>query len=82
MSGNNFHYKTETTTPVKTTKNGYEIRTDIITQAREIAHFEFNQKLKVWEEGDKTSERPSIPGVQEVLAIANTLYDFVNQNRK
>ena len=61
----------------KSNKNGYEIRTDILVQARGIMEFEFTEKLKLWE-ATKEGVRPSIPSLTDVVAAANKLYEFVN----
>lgn len=63
----------------KTSKNGYEIRTDILAQAKDILHFEYNAKLEYWE-GNKTTARPAIPSLEDIITAAGVLYNFVNSN--
>lgn len=63
----------------KTSKNGYEIRTDILSLARTQLEFEYFQKMKTWEDGDESGVRPSIPSLTDIIAASNILYEFVNK---
>lgn len=76
---------------VKFTKNGYEIRTEILKAAQDLMAMEFNYKWQGWEmsqERDKEGRlvtkvgMPEFPGVDKVLETAQKMYDFVNQPKK
>jgi hypothetical protein len=85
---------TDFTTPklpeVKFSKNGYEIRTDILGMAKDMVQSEYSMKFHGWEmsaERDpKTNqiigkvEMPQFPGLDKVLETAQKMYDFVNQS--
>lgn len=72
---------------VKFTKNGYEIRTDILSMAKDLAMNEFNYKWNGWEmsaERDPKSgqivtkvDMPSFPGLDTILESAEKMYAFV-----
>ena len=68
-------------------KNAYEIRTQVLNMAQEMAHFEFGSKQMLWEvsaerdpEGRilETSNAPKVPTAKEVLKTAKEYYDFIN----
>lgn len=85
---------TEFATPklpeVKFSKNGYEIRTDILGMAKDLVQSEHSVKFQGWEmtatRDEKTNqivstvEMPSFPGLDKVLETAQKMYDFVNQS--
>lgn len=85
---------TDFTTPklpeVKFSKNGYEIRTDILGMAKDLVQSEHSVKFQGWEmtatRDEKTNqivstvEMPSFPGLDKVLETAQKMYDFVNQS--
>lgn len=89
----NSSYKTTTTQDfVKPTssKNGYEIRADMLVLAKDILQFEYTskmEKIKLLAERDPSNnqiiegniEWPATPTVQDILTTATKLYDFVNK---
>jgi len=77
---------------VKFNKNGYEIRTDILAMAKDLAMQDFHVKFNGWE---MTAERdsktgqivskvnmPEFPGLDKILETAEKMYSFVNQANK
>lgn len=68
------NYDNNRTEQTKASKNGYEIRSDILALAQQHVHFEYEQGLR--------KGITSVPSVSDVLKVANEYYDFVNQNRK
>ena len=77
---------------VKFNKNGYEIRTEILKEAKDIVAQEFTYKWQGWEmsaqRDDKTGQivttvgMPEFPGLDKVLETAEKMYAFVNQGAK
>jgi len=77
---------------VNASKNGYEIRTDILGMAKQLVTEEFRAKYMGWEvavERDPktgqaltTVSMPEFPGLDKVLDTAQKMYDFVNQSSK
>jgi hypothetical protein len=76
---------------VKFNKSGYEIRTEILSMAKEMLGQEFHYKYMGWEasvERDKDGkvvtkvEMPQFPGLDQVLETAEKMYNFVNGNVK
>ena len=72
---------------VQFTKNGYQIRTEILEMAKELVQNEFKAKMHGWEisaqrddKGNLVTEvsMPQFPGIEEVLKTAERLYSFVN----
>jgi hypothetical protein len=75
-------------------KNGYEIRTDILAMAKDLVAQDFHVKFQGWEmtamRDEKTGqivstvEMPQFPGLDKILETAQKMYDFVNAagNRK
>ena len=73
---------------VKFSKNGYEIRTDILGMAKDLVQSEHSIKFHGWEMSAKrdektnqivsTVEMPSFPGLDKVLETAEKMYAFVN----
>jgi hypothetical protein len=84
--------KTPNLPEIKFNKNGYEIRTDILSMAKELVQAEYSAKLAGWEISQKRDEEtgqtvtkvtmPEFPGLDRVLEVANKMYDFVNQPSK
>jgi hypothetical protein len=80
------------TPEVKFNKNGYEIRTEILKEAKDIVAQEFTYKWQGWEmsaaRDDKTGQivttvgMPEFPGLDKVLETAEKMYAFVNQGVK
>jgi hypothetical protein len=77
------------TPDVKFTKNGYEIRTDILAMAKDLVAQDFQVKFQGWEltatRDEKTGQivstvaMPQFPGLDKVLETAERMYGFVNQ---
>jgi hypothetical protein len=73
---------------VKFNKNGYEIRTEILSMAKDMVTNEFHAKWQGWEvtaeRDSKTGQivtkvdMPQFPGLEQVLDTAQKMYDFVN----
>lgn len=73
---------------VKFSKNGYEIRTDILAMAKDLVMNDFQVKFQGWEmtaaRDEKTGqivskvEMPEFPGLDKVLEAAEKMYTFVN----
>lgn len=71
-------------------KNGYEIRTQVLDMAKQLAEFEYSAKFQQVEMTAKRDpktgeiiqsvEFPAIPGADKVLEAAQKFYDFVNQS--
>jgi hypothetical protein len=74
---------------VKFNKNGYEIRTDILAMAKDLAMQDFQMKYSGWEITAKRDEKtgqiinkiemPTFPGLEQILENAEKMYAFVNQ---
>ena len=77
---------------VKFNKNGYEIRTDILSMAKDLVAQDFQVKFQGWEltatRDEKTGQivnkvdMPSFPGLDKVLETAEKMYAFVNAGVK
>ena len=73
-------------------KNGYEIRTDILAMAKDIVETEYRVKFNGWEMTAERDEKtgqviskvamPEFPGLEKVLETAEKMYNFVNQSAK
>jgi hypothetical protein len=73
---------------VKFSKNGYEIRSDILAMAKDLVQAEFQSKFYGWEISNKRDEKtgqfvtavgmPEYPGLDKVLETAEKMYNFVN----
>lgn len=72
---------------VKTSKNGYEIRTKVLGMAQDHVWQDFHAKWGKFEAtAQKTSdgeivhtvEMPEVPGSDTVLETANKFYEFIN----
>ncbi len=73
---------------VKFSKNGYEIRTDILAMAKDLVAQDFHVKWQGWELTAKRDEKtgqivnkvemPEFPGLDKVLETAEKMYSFVN----
>jgi hypothetical protein len=73
---------------VKFNKNGYEIRTEILKEAKDLVQAEYQVKFQGWEMSAKRDEKtgqlittvgmPEFPGLDKVLETAEKMYAFVN----
>jgi hypothetical protein len=76
---------------VNQSKNGYEIRSDILAMAKDLVQTEYSMKFAGWELSAEKDEKtgqlinrvsmPEFPGLDKVLETAQKMYDFVNQAR-
>jgi hypothetical protein len=76
----------------KTSKNGYEIRTEILSMAKDLAQQEYQVKFAGWEMSAKKDEKtgqlvstvnmPEFPGLDKILETAEKMYSFVGQSTK
>jgi len=73
---------------IKFNKNGYEIRTEILSMAKQLVGEEFHAKYMGWEVSQERDDKgklvtrvgmPEYPGLDKVLETAQKMYDFVNQ---
>ena len=77
---------------LRVSKNGYEIRTEILKQAQDLISQEFSYKFNGWEMSTTKDEKtgqlvskvnmPEFPGLDKVLETAEKMYNFVNQGAK
>lgn len=74
---------------VKFNKNGYELRTDILSMAKDLAMQDFHVKFQGWELTSERDEKgvittkvgmPDFPGLDKILENAEKMYGFVNQS--
>jgi hypothetical protein len=73
---------------VNQSKNGYELRTDILGMAKSLVQDDFQSKFQGWEmtatRDEKTGQivstvtMPQFPGLDKVLETAEKMYAFVN----
>ena len=86
MSENNFPKMPE----LRVSKNGYEIRADILAMAKDMVQSEYSMKFHGWEmsatKDEKTGQlistvnMPEFPGLEKILETAEKMYGFVNQS--
>ena len=72
---------------IKFNRNGYEIRTEILKEAKSLVAEDFHVKFQGWEmtatRDEKTGqiinkvEMPEFPGLDKVLETAEKMYAFV-----
>ena len=77
---------------VNQSKNGYEIRTDILGMAKSLVQDDFHAKFQGWEmsaaKDEKTGQivttvgMPQFPGLEKVLETAEKMYAFVSTGAK
>ena len=73
---------------VKFSKNGYEIRTEVLDMAKGLITEEYHSKFQGWEMSTAKDEKtgqlvttvgmPEFPGLDKVLEAAEKMYAFVN----
>jgi hypothetical protein len=72
---------------VKFSKNGYEIRTEILSMAKDLVGQDFHYKYMGWEatvekdlKGNIITKvgMPEFPGLDKILETAEKMYSFVN----
>ena len=77
---------------VKFSKNGYEIRADILALAKDAVMEEYHAKFHGWEVSAKKDEKtgqivssiamPEFPGLDKIMEAAEKMYGFVNSGTK
>ena len=77
---------------VKFSKNGYEIRTDVLAMAKHVVLEEYNMKFRGWEMSTAKDEKtgklittvgmPEFPGLDKIMEAAEKFYGFVNTGTK
>lgn len=69
-------------------KNGYEIRTEILKEAKDLVQNEYSMRFHGWEMTQSRNDdgsvsttvgMPEFPGLDKVLETAERMYAFVNQ---
>ncbi len=61
-------------------KTGYDIRSDILMMAKDLAIKEFDSELEYWRILHRGMEnKPEFPSIDKVLEIANRMNDFVGK---
>jgi hypothetical protein len=73
-------------------KNGYEIRSDILSLAKDVVMEEYHTKFHGWEISASKDEKsgqivstvkmPDFPGLDKILEAAEKMYGFVNASNK
>ena len=73
-------------------KNGYEIRADVLSMAKDLVQQEYEVKFAGWEMSAKRDEKtgqvvstvamPEFPGLEKILETAEKMYSFVGQSTK
>lgn len=71
-------------------KNGYEIRSDVLSMAKDLVEQEYKVKFAGWEMSSKRDEKtgqlvstvamPEFPGLDKILETAEKMYGFVGQS--
>ena len=74
-----------------TSKNGYQIRADILAMATGLVQSEYSMKFQGWAmtsyKDEKTGQiitdvkMPDYPGLEKVLEVAQKMYDFVGNSK-
>jgi hypothetical protein len=77
---------------VNPSRNGYEIRADILEMAKDLVQTDFQFKFQGWEmtstRDEKTGqivstvEMPKFPGLDQVLTTAEKMYEFICASNK
>jgi hypothetical protein len=72
------------------TKNGYQIRSEILHLAKDLAQQEYQVKFAGWEMSAQRDEKtgqlvstvnmPEFPGLDKILETAEKMYAFVGQS--
>lgn len=71
---------------VKFNKNGYEIRTEVLSMAKDLVWNEYSMKFHGWEVSQRKDSNgnvvtsvamPEYPGLDKVLETAEKMYAFV-----
>ena len=92
MSDNNFQNNFPKMPELRVSKNGYEIRSDVLGMAKDYLEKEYSMKFAGWQvsaEKDPVTgqlvnkvEVPQFPGLEQILETAEKMYGFVNQSTK
>jgi hypothetical protein len=75
-----------------TSKNGYEIRSDVLHLAKDLVQQEYQVKFAGWEMSAQRDEKtnqivttvgmPEFPGLDKILETAEKMYGFINQSTR
>jgi len=86
------NFETPKLPEVKFNKNGYEIRTEILKEAKSLVEMDYTMKFQGWEMSAARDEKtgqivstvsmPEFPGLDKVLETAEKMYAFVNNGAK
>lgn len=86
------NFETPKLPEVKFSKNGYEIRADVLSMAKDIVMQDYQFKMAGWQmttaKDDKSGQlvstvsMPEFPGMDKILEAAEKMYGFVNQSKK
>lgn len=73
---------------VQFTKNGYQIRSDVLAMAKDLVQAEYSYKWNGWEQSAKRDEKsgqfvttvgmPEFPGLDKIMETAEKMYSFVS----
>lgn len=73
-------------------KNGYTIRTDVLTMAKDLVEQEYKVKFAGWEMSAQRDEKtgqlvstvamPEFPGLDKILETAERMYGFIGQSTR
>jgi hypothetical protein len=77
---------------VKFSKNGYEIRSDVLAMAKDVVMQDYQVKFAGWQmtaaKDEKTGQlvssvtMPEFPGLDKIMEAAEKFYGFVNTGTK
>lgn len=60
-------------------RNGYEIRTEILALAQQLALSKYQAEVKEWDAQSNVA-KPVHPTLTSIISDAQEMYDFVNTN--
>lgn len=64
--------------PASGTKNGYELRVEIIAMAKDLLVREHQSKIQIANQNGEFLSGVEFPSVEDVLEVATKMYAFVN----
>jgi hypothetical protein len=77
---NTHEFPPKTIQPINNhSKNGYEIRSDILAIAKDIRLREFDVEFEIWKLlREENPTMPKFPTIDNIIETAGQLYSFVN----
>lgn len=75
---------------VKTNKNGYELRTEILAMAKDFVLNEYSSRQVIWETTAQRDQqgriidiedKPTFPTLDDVVSSATKMYQFVERSK-